>query len=253
MSNRTDEIRRAVLERVAAGGETRFSEVYFPTETAHAIEARLIDVWEALWGLLGDGLIFLDPSGQAMAGSWDNWHWRATEAGASVAGSGTWEPRDPSGFMRRLRERVPGLEAEALSYFEEALRAYNARCFLASSVMLGVAAEQVFGRLARAFVAARPTETERLAKLLNDSASQYRRFDEFRKRLEPIRPTLPEGLGDAITLDAVADLLRVTRNAAGHPTGQRVDGETAHTHMVMAAMLLAKMTELAEHFEAAAA
>ena len=110
--------------------------------------------------------------------------------------------------------------------------------------MLGVAAEQVFGRLAAAFVAARPVDTGRLPALLSDNTSHYRRFDEFRKRLEPIRGTLPEGLADAITLDAVADLLRVTRNAAGHPTGRLVDEETAYAHLVMAAMLLAKMTEL---------
>lgn len=238
-----------MLERLANGEDSRFGESYLPLETARAIEARLLDVWEALWGLMGDGLIFLDPSGQAHASSWDNWRWRLTDAGRHTVGSGTWEPRDPARFMSRLRDRSPSLANEALTYFEEALRAFNARCYLASSVMLGVAAEQVFGRLAAAFVAARPGDTRRLQALLSDNTSHYRRFDEFRKRLEPIRGTLPEGLADAITLDAVADLLRVTRNAAGHPTGRRVDEETAYAHLVMAAMLLAKMTELADHFE----
>lgn len=249
MSDRSAEIRAAVLERIAEGGECRFGEPYFPMQTAKAINARLIDVWEALWGLMGDGLIFLDASGQAQAASWDNWRWRVTDAGRQTSRSGTWEPRDPARFMDRLRERSPGLTAEALTYFEEALRAFNARCYLASSVMLGVAAEQVFGRLAATFVAARPAETQRLHRLLSDNTSHYRRFDEFRKRLEPIRGTLPEGLADAITLDAVADLLRVTRNEAGHPTGRLVDEETAYAHLVMAAMLLAKMTELAEYFD----
>jgi len=117
--------------------------------------------------------------------------------------------------MDRLRERSPGLTTEALTYFEEALGAFNARCYLASSVMFGVAAEQVFGRLAAAFVAARPAKTQRLHRLLSDNTSHYGRFDEFRKA--PVRGTLPNGLPDAITLDAVADLLRVVRNEAGHP------------------------------------
>jgi hypothetical protein len=249
VSSRSAEIRAAVLGRLVDPEDSRFGEPYFPMETAGAIKASLREVWEALWGLMGDGLIFLDPSGQADSSTWHNWHWRLTAAGQQTARSGTWEPRDPVRFMARLRERVPGIAAEALAYFEEALRAFNARCYLASSVMLGVGAEQVFGRLASAFVAARPGETDRLKRLLSDNASHYRRFDEFRKRLEPIRGTVPDGLADAITLDAVADLLRVTRNAAGHPTGQRVDEETAYAHLVMAAMLLAKMTELAEHFE----
>ena len=171
---------------------------------------------------------------------------RCRSTDRAVRHLGTARPGSLHGAASRT---VAQLAVEALTYFEEALRAFNARCYLASSVMLGVAAEQVFGRLAAAFVAARPVDTGRLQALLSDNTSHYRRFDEFRKRLEPIRGTLPEGLAEAITLDAVADLLRVTRNAAGHPTGRRVDEETAYAHLVMAAMLLAKMTELADHFE----
>jgi hypothetical protein len=253
VDDRSAEIRDAVLQRLAQGEDSRFGESYLPMATARAITARLTDVWEALWGLMGDGLIFLDPAGQSQSSSWDNWRWQLTDAGRQTATEGTWEPHDPARFLARLRDRSPGLADEAIAYFEEALPAFNARCYLASSVMLGVAAEQVFGRLAAAFVGAHPSETDRLKRLLSDSSSHYRRFDEFRKRLEPIRATVPEGLADAITLDAVADLLRVTRNAAGHPTGQQVDEEVAYTHLVMAAMLLAKMTELAEHFEQQAA
>jgi hypothetical protein len=225
VGDRSAEIRGAVLKRLGEDEESRFGEPYLPMQTAIAIDARLMDVWEVLWGLMGDGLVFLDPSGQASASRWDNWHWRLTDAGRQTARLGSWEPRDPDGFMARLRERVPDLATEAELYFEEALRAFNARCYLASSVMLGVAAEQVFGRLAAAFVTARPAETRRLQGFLSDNTTHYRRFDEFRKRLEPLRGALPDGLADSITLDAVADLLRVTRNAAGHPTGQRVDEE----------------------------
>lgn len=50
-----------------------------------------------------------------------------------------------------------------------------------------------------------------------------------------------------LTLDAVADLLRVTRNTAGHPSEEVVDEEVAHIHLQMAAVYLAKMTVLAEH------
>lgn len=139
-------------------------------------------------------------------------------------------------------------------YVTEALRSFNARCYLASSVMLGVAAEQVFGRLAKAFVGCAPRRTGKLPKLLDTPLATYhQRFNEFRKRLEPLRSSLPDGLADSITLDAVADFLRVTRNAAGHPSGQRIDEDTAHTHLHMAGVLLAKMVDLAIHFERLAA
>jgi len=46
----------------------------------------------------------------------------------------------------------------------------------------------------------------------------------------------------------VGDLLRVTRNGAGHPTGQHVDEETARAHLQIAALYLRKMTALERYF-----
>ncbi|HEY4897562.1 MAG TPA: hypothetical protein VII01_15940 [Solirubrobacteraceae bacterium] len=246
-----DDLRGAILRRLADGeGDPRFGEPYFPMETAKALDVRLIDVYEAIQGLQGNGLLFLDPAGQGGAASFDNWRWRLSEDGRAAARSESWEPRDPQRYLARLRDRAPTLDPVADMYVTEALRSFNARCFLASSVMLGVAAEHVFGRVAEAFVAGAPCDTEKLRKLLGtQSATYHQRFNEFRKRLEPIRPSLPDGLADSITLDAVADLLRVTRNAAGHPSGRRIDEDTAYTHLNMAGVLLAKMLELAEHFE----
>lgn len=245
------QLRTAILNRLAAPEtDTRFGYSYFPHETIAALECRPDEFWEAMWGLLGDGLVYLDPAGQGRASSWDNWYWRISAIGIEAATGGSWEPRDPERYLDRLRRRAPDLDPAAESYVREALRAFNARCYLATSVMLGVAAEQVFGRLAAAFVEAIAPEADALRKLLdNPGTTYYRRFVEFRKRIEPRRGELPDGLADSLTLDAVADLLRVTRNAAGHPTGATVDEDTAYTHLQMAGRFLAKMTELAMYFE----
>src|SRR4051812_27841411 len=89
---------------VTPQAETRFGEPYLVGETARASGHRLHEVWEALWGSLRDGLIYLDPAGQAGASSRDNWKWRPTQTGIRVATGGPWEPRDPTGYLRRLRE-----------------------------------------------------------------------------------------------------------------------------------------------------
>ncbi|GAA0314614.1 hypothetical protein [Kineococcus aurantiacus] len=73
-------------------------------------------------------------------------------------------------------------------------------------------------------------------------------FEELRKRLEPMRRDLPEGVADVLTPDAVADLLRVNRNEAGHLTGLHVDRDTARIHLQMAAVYLGKLTSLTQHF-----
>ncbi len=204
--------------------------------------------------MTADGLIYLDPDGQG-SGT-DNWRWRLSERGRAAATGGSWEPYDPEGYLTRLRRQVPDLDPVALRYVKEALGAFNARCFLASSVMLGVASEQVFIGLANSTVAAFDAVPElggaadKLKQALNNpKQSQHTRFLELRKRLEPLRPKLPDDLGDNLTMDAVSDLLRVTRNEAGHPTGRDVDENTAYTHLQMAARYLEKMTALRHHFE----
>jgi hypothetical protein len=99
-------------------------------------------------------------------------------------------------------------------------------------------------------VTANPTTTTRLREALNKpGSSQNLRFKELRKALEPIRPQLPDGLADPVTLDAVADLLRIARNEAGHPTGKAIDEGTAHTHLYMGAELLQKLTALTAYLD----
>lgn len=243
------DVRGRLLERLATPRtDRRFGEPYFPRQSIDQLGCRSYEFWEAIWGLVADGLVYLDPAGQEHATSWDNWRWQLSQRGIQAATGGSWEPRDPERYLERLTTRCPDLDDAAFAYVGEALQAFNARCYLASSVMLGVAAEQVFNRLAGAFAAA--SESASLSKLLgNPSTTYFKRFQEFRKRLEPRRANLPDGLADNLTLDAVADLLRITRNNAGHPTGRSVDEDTAYTHLQMAARFLTKMTELAVYFE----
>lgn len=241
--------REAVLRHLSTPhAEHRFNRAYLVAAVLPGTGGREHEVWEALWGLVGDGLVYLDPAGQG-SGT-DNWQWKLSSAGIRAVTGGPWEPADPAGYLRRLRAAAPDLDPLAVRYVEEALRAFAARCYLASSVMLGVASEQAFTGLAEAFAAAQGDRAESLRKLLASPGSFYSvRFREFRKRLEPIRGGLPPELVDVLTLDAVGDLLRVTRNAAGHPTGQDIDEDTARTHLQMAAVYLRKMTDLRLHFD----
>lgn len=100
-------------------------------------------------------------------------------------------------------------------------------------------------------IALKPDAGKLSAALANPRASQHGRFVELRKLLEPRRSQLPHDLADNLTLDAVSDLLRITRNEAGHPTGSSVDEDTARTHLLIAGGYLGKMAELQRHFAAA--
>ena len=76
------------------------------------------------------------------------------------------------------------------------MQAFNARCYLASSVMLGAASESVFNALAEAFVAAQDNPSGAIRTLADTRVTYIQRFEELRRRLEPIRREFPEHLRD---------------------------------------------------------
>ena len=205
------------------------------------------EVWEALWGLVGDGFVYLDTAGQG-SGT-DNWQWRLSSDGQRFATGGSWEPRDPDGYLDRLHREIPDLDELVELYLTEALQSFNARCFLATSVMLGVAAERAFLVMAQKYAASSVAGAVAMRKeLAKPRGNYFALWTEFRKRIEPIRQELPNGLADALTLDAIADLIRLTRNEVGHPTGRQIDEDTARVHLTIAPMYLRKMHQLAAHF-----
>ena len=204
-------------------------------------------MWEALWSLVADGLMYLDTAGQG-SGT-DNWQWRLSADGRRIAEGGTWEPRDPDGYLERVGREIPDLDELVELYLTEALQSFNARCYLATSVMLGVAAERAFLVMATAFAASTVSGAPAMAKELDRPRSNYfALWTEFRKRIEPARGSLPDGLADPLTLDAIADLIRLTRNEVGHPTGRKIDEDTARVHLTIAPMYLRKMQSLTDFF-----
>jgi hypothetical protein len=237
-----EQLRAALLERLLTSS-VAFNYRAMST-AAHEYGCHPSEVAQALWGLAAEGLAFLDPSGQP---SPEYWQWRASRHARAAAQDGEWEPQDPRGFLTRLQQQSPTLDPVALRYVQEALRCFAGGSYLGTSVMIGVASEQAVLIAARAVVDA--VSAPKLAEKVNGSrAKQGEVFEELRKRLEPMRRDLPEGLADVLTLDAVADLLRVNRNEAGHPTGLHVDRDTARIHLQMAAVYLGKLASLTEHF-----
>jgi hypothetical protein len=172
----TVDVRRAVLHRLGVGETSRFGRPYLVGTVGQATGCAETGVWEALWSVVGDGLVYLDTADQG-SGT-DNWQWRLSADGKRVAEGATWEPRDPDGYLARARRESPELDG----------------------------------------------------------------------RIEPVRPDLPDGLADSLALDAIADLIRLTRNEVGHPTGRRIDEDTGRVHLAIAPMYLRKMRQVAARF-----
>lgn len=243
-------MRRAVLGYLGSGGDPRFSWHWVVKHVQQEVQCSETEVWEALWGLVGQGLVYLDTARQGS--STDNWQWCLSSDGRKAVQGGSWEPRDASGYLARARREIPNLDRLVELYLTEALSAFNSRCYLATSVMLGVAAERAFLVMAAAFASSGMPGAPALEKALAGRGNYFSLWTEFRKRIEPLRNELPDGLGDPLTMDAVADLIRLTRNEVGHPTGRTIDEDTARVHLTIAPVYLRKMQQLTDHLTALA-
>lgn len=206
-------------------------------------------VLEAYWSLISQGLAYIDMTQPAP----ENWTLELTGAGYAAVKDQEFNPDDPSGYLSALYSKVPSSSDLVRLYINEAVRTYTNRCYLSCTVMLGVAAEACFMEVAHSFVNwLGEGKSEKLSKLLSNPRTNYiQRFLEFRKKLDQEKNLLPSELKDGldIQLGAVLDLLRVSRNDAGHPTGKQLYREDCFTALRVFARLLHRLYSLKEHFE----
>lgn len=251
-----DELRRVALQVLSKNGLDVHRRFGFGQYTLYATLRQEAagdwnghDFMQVMWRLVAEQLVFIDFY-QSEPG---NWSWHLTTRGEQVVASGTYDPADPDGYLRRLHT-IAELDPGIVVYAREALLSFEGKCFLASTVMLGVASEAAFDALVGAFEGwsgLSAEEARRFAEAIN--GKQYAtRFDAFRRRLEPKRNDLPDDLasGLELILNGVLELLRLNRNAAGHPTGRQIDETTAYTSLQLFEGYLRRLYALKSFFEA---
>lgn len=96
---------------------------------------------DVFWDLFRQGFITL-----GMNDSNPTWPWfRISHFGRnSLAQERPFRFTDTSSYLKMVRKEVPNLDSITEKYLDEAVSAFYAGCFLASCVMLGVAAEARF-------------------------------------------------------------------------------------------------------------
>jgi len=176
---------------------------------------------------------------------------RVTEHGRKVAEATEYQPYDPDGYLARLRQELPDIDSRIVRYLEEALACLRADCLLAAAVMIGGAAEKAMLLLIEAFGYAIDDETQR--KQYETETSSWlisRKYRALWGRLEPIAGTLPADLKDDLhtNLDRIFDLIRRTRNEAGHPTTGLMYRETVVANLILFPSYCLRVYGLMEYF-----
>ena len=206
-------------------------------------------IMEGVWSLIGQGLAYLDYS-QPAPGNWDLW---ITANGRAVVNDEGINPDDPAGYIQNLDQEVPDLSEVAKNYAHEALYAYNARLYRSSVVMLGVASEAAVLEVAGALAQTMRAEKKRqyLEQLEAPNRSYNAKFEDFRKKLESRKDSMPEELTTNLdlTMNSVGELLRVYRNNAGHPTGKVASRHDCFTFLHMFVQYAKRLYAIKAHLE----
>jgi hypothetical protein len=184
-----------------------------------------------------DRIIFLGNSPKGLGDQAWGWpFYRLTEYGKMVVNDREYQPYDPDGYLSRLKKEIPAVDEVVLRYLEEGLTCYRQYLLLAAAVMIGCAAEKVMLLLVDAFGRA-ISDTKAKEKYEKEIASWLisRKYEALWKRLESLAGQLPSGLGDNlhVILDRVFDLIRTTRNDAGHPTGKQIEREAVYANLLL--------------------
>ncbi len=173
-------------------------------------------IQEVFWQFVVEGILApgLNPSNP-------NLPWfHVTKYGKKVIEEGEANPHDPTGYLSRLQSRVVSPDATVLTYLKESLFSLRRGNLIASTVMLGIAAERVFLLLCDSMqlALANPNESKALSAKLKRFPMKPK-LDWIHTKLQSLQTSNLPGFPDnaIIMVTTMYDLLRTQRNELGHP------------------------------------
>lgn len=151
-----------------------------------------------------------------------------TEYGKACVLRGEELPHDPEGFLKSFHDAMGG-EVDKLStqYLAEALECFHRGSLRAAAVMLGVAAERSLDCLRAAYTAGLSADSRAKAEKKLNSRHLRDRFEYLWQRVREL--DLPADLRDRLEGNfwGTFQLIRRSRNDAGHFTTIEIDKATA--------------------------
>ncbi len=189
-------------------------------------------IQEIVWSLIIQGILIpgLNDSNQG-------WPFlRLTEYGRRCIEEDRILPHDPDGFLRDFHREVPNADSTVVEYLTEALQCYIHGLHRSAAVMLDGASEQSVLLLIDSYgnSIADPNAKQAFETTVEKTQSIFRKFEQFERRFSGLQQKMPRALTDNVDsqLRGVFDLIRSSRNDAGHPAiSGSVSRDAVYSHL----------------------
>lgn len=185
-------------------------------------------VRDVFWDLFRQGAITL-----GLNNANPNWpFFRLSHNGKrTLASQSSWRFHDASSYLALVRRQVPDISEQAITYLDEAVGAFYAECLLASSVMLGVAAESEFLRLLDVAVN-RPNVGGTFRSAANEKFIRQK-ITKFLSAIASVAPKLDRQATEDLDTNfaPIQSVLRIARNEAGHPSSAAPHRESVYINL----------------------
>ncbi len=189
---------------------------------------------ETFWELFSQNLVTVGSEKQGCKLPWVS----ITNYGSKTFEKGNKLPYDPDGFLDNFYRDLPSVDAIIKIYFEEAVSCFSHRDYLAVSVMIGGAIERSVIVMTEDFEKVIKTKKEEYKESILSEYKIKKKFEKFLDFLKSnnyhkkLNVTAREKL-DSL-LPAIVNLIRITRNQTGHPTGRLVNRDEAEANILLA-------------------
>jgi hypothetical protein len=206
-------------------------------------------IMEVVWSLITQGILVpgLNDSNQG-------WPFlRLTEYGQRCVAEDRILPHDPDGYLRDFRNTVPNADPTVVEYLTESLQCYIHGLHRSAAVMLGGASEQAVLLMIESYgnsIADRNAK-QTFQTNFQRAPSIFRRYELFEGKLIGIKHGLPRTLTDNVDslLRGVFDLIRSSRNDAGHPAiGASISRDAVYSHLRLFPPYCKRIHDLIEWF-----
>lgn len=173
-----------------------------------------------------------------------------TEYGEKVLENTEYQPYDPDGYLQKIKTEISTIDTVIIRYLEECLSCFRRNLLLSSAVMLGCASEKAVLLLIEIFGGTLHGADKKAFEKEINTFIIIRKYSALWSRLEPIAKSLPNNLGNNLEsiIHNTFDIIRTTRNDAGHPSDNVIEKETVHANLLLFPIFCKRIYKLIDHF-----